>query len=75
MLLTHLPAPTREYVGHNVKDLPPPSKAVQPVSSSRTPAPPAYGSQERLLFRPKRQDDYGDGGKLPLWGRLCLVFD
>ena len=71
MLLAHLPAPTREYTGHGVKDLPTPSKPAESTALSLKSAPPPYGSQERLVFRPRRQDDYGDGGEC-----ICpLAFD
>ncbi|KAK9813503.1 hypothetical protein WJX73_002946 [Symbiochloris irregularis] len=67
MLLAHLPAPTREYTAaeHNVKDLPAANKSLQLTSAAQKAAVPPYGSYERALYRPRRQDDYGDGGAFP----------
>lgn len=61
MILSQLPAPTKEHTR------PPPE--AKPVSSSRAlnvgtahKEPPPYGSVERREYRPRRQEDFGDGG-------------
>ena len=72
MLLAHLPAPTREFTGHGSKEVPTSSKVVQAVVPSQKPGPPPYGSQERLVYRPRRQDDYGDGGEPPVLDFVLL---
>lgn len=66
MLLAHLPAPTREYAAaeHNIKELPPANKSLQLAAAAQKSAIPPYGSYERALYRPRRQDDYGDGGEV-----------
>lgn len=74
MILTHLPAPTRDYT----RPEPPPQAAStsQALVSPGSLIPP-YGSAERLHFRPRKLSDYGDGGEPAAWlaptGRLHSV--
>ena len=60
MILTHLPAPTRDYTRPEPPAQSTPSHAV--VSIGADSQVPPYGSAERLHYRPRRQDDFGDGG-------------
>lgn len=59
MLLSSLPAPTREHAR--------PEQPEQPASrvlnvGTAAKEPPPYGSAERRQYRPRRQEDFGDGG-------------
>ena len=71
MILTHLPAPTRDYTR------PEPSPPAAPSSSQALVSPgssvPPYGSSERLHYRPRKLDDYGDGGAPQLVPRLASL--
>ena len=75
MILSQLPAPTKEHTR-------PPSD--KPTNSSRALSnvgtalkePPPYGSAERREYRPRKDEDFGDGGEdLPPAKCLELEFD
>ena len=62
MILSQLPVPTREHTR-------PPPEPKQGVTASKSLAigtihkePPPYGTAERREYRPRRQEDFGDGG-------------
>ena len=60
MILSQLPAPARDYSR--------PAPREEPVSRTLTVAsvtkePPPYGSQERNYYRPRKQEDFCDGGE------------
>lgn len=65
MILTHLPAPTRDYTRPEPPAQPAPSQAI--ISIGADSQVPPYGSAERLHYRPRRQDDFGDGGEEVPW--------
>ena len=60
MILTHLPAPTRDYTRPEPPVQPASSQAVVTIAADSQ--VPPYGSAERLHYKPRRLDDYGDGG-------------
>ena len=60
MLLAQLPGPTRDYPR---PASPPPSAEVLTARAAR--APPPYGTADRKRFRPRKPEDFGDGGAFP----------
>lgn len=62
MLLSQLPAPTRDYARPQVEA---PAAAASENAPRRTKEPPPYGSKERRGYVPRKLEDYGDGGGVP----------
>jgi len=57
-LLSHLPAPTREHVAPVAPERP-------SAAPTLTKEPPPYGTPERRVYLPRRNDDFGGGGAFP----------
>ncbi|KAK9811770.1 hypothetical protein WJX72_009762 [[Myrmecia] bisecta] len=61
MILSQLPAPTRDYTRPVAQE--PVSTAITAPRLSRE--PPPYGSAERVKYVPRKQEDFGGGGAFP----------
>lgn len=74
MILSQLPAPTKE---HAAKPTPIRSGKVDTRVmnvGTATKEPPPYGSAERSAYRPRKQEDFGDGGQTLIFTSWMLAF-
>ena len=64
MILSQLPTPTREHTRVTPEKPAPSSRALSNVGTA-VKEPPPYGTAERREYKPRRQEDFGDGGQDP----------
>lgn len=62
MILSQLPAPTREHTRVTPEKPQSTSRALANVGTTIK-EPPPYGTADRREYRPRRQEDFGDGGE------------